>query len=56
MNDSQLIDIGNFLKDLIEKKPFDVRKILQKVNEEVSRREKKNNLNPYKNISIDKYM
>ena len=56
MNDTQLIDIGDFLKNLIEKKPFDVRNILQKVNEEVGRREKKNNLNPYKNLSIDKYM
>ena len=56
MNDCQLNDIGLFLKNLIEKKPYDVRTIISKVKDEVSKREKKNNLNPYRNLSIDKYI
>jgi Dullard-like phosphatase family protein len=56
MKDTQLNDIGQFLKNLIEKKPNDVRPILQKVKEEVGRRMRKNNMNPFRNILIDKFI
>ena len=56
MRDSQLLDIGNMLKDLINKKPSDVRVVLKKIKEEVSQRIRKNCFNPYKNIIVDKYI
>ena len=56
MKDTQLNDIGQFLKNLIAKKPNDIRPILQKVKEEVGRRMRKNNMNPFRNILIDKFI
>ena len=56
MKDSQLLDIGNMLKELISKRPSDVRVVLKKIKEEVTQRIRKNCINPYKNISVDKYI
>ncbi|MCQ2817175.1 MAG: HAD family hydrolase [archaeon] len=54
IRDTQLIDMGNLLKDIVSKKPEDVRPIIKKVKEEVNKRMKKNMNNPYKNINLDK--
>ena len=56
MKDTQLNDIGQFLKNLISKRPSDVRSVLQKVKDEVGKRMRKNNMNPYRNIPIDKFL
>ena len=56
MKDNQLEDIGNFLKNLISKNPSDVRPIIKKVKEEINKRIKKNNVNPFKNIQIEKFL
>ena len=56
MKDNQLEDIGNFLKNLISRNPSDVRPIIKKVKEEINKRIKKNNANPFKNIQIEKFL
>ena len=56
MKDTQLNDIGQFLKNLTSKRPSDVRSVLQKVKDEVGKRMRKNNMNPYRNIPIDKFL
>lgn len=56
MKDNQLGDLGNLLKEIVEKKPNDVRTVIKKIKEEANKRIKKNNGNPYKNLSIDKYI
>lgn len=54
IRDTQLIDMGNLLKEIAEKKPTDVRPIIKKIKEETNKRMRKNIINPYKNLSIDK--
>ena len=56
MKDNQLGDLANLLKEIVEKKPNDVRTVIKKIKEEANKRIKKNNGNPYKNLSIDKYI
>ena len=56
MRDTQLVDIGKLLKDLISKKPNDIRVVFKKVKEEVTKRMRKNQMNPYRNIPVDKYI
>ena len=55
MKDNQLNDLGNLLKEIVNRKPSDVRTVLKKIKEEANRRIKKNLPNPYKNLPIDKY-
>ena len=53
MRDTELVDIGNFLKNLVLKNPKDVRIIIQKIKNDMS---KKNNLFSFKNIDINNYL
>ena len=52
MRDSQLKDIGHLLNEIIKQSPSDIRITLKKVKEEYIKRIRKNQMNPYKNISI----
>ena len=52
MRDSQLKDIGRLLNEIIKQSPSDIRITLKKVKEEYIKRIRKNQMNPYKNISI----
>jgi TFIIF-interacting CTD phosphatase-like protein len=56
MRDTELIDIGNFLKNLVLKNPKDVRIVIQKINEDINRNVRKGNLNPFKDININDYV
>ena len=53
MKDSELLYIGNILENLILKNPLDVRIIIQKIKNDMS---KKNNLFSFKNIDINNYL
>ena len=57
MKDTQLDDLGKILKILISKKPKDLRPIIKKFKEDVSKKLRNNmNLNPFKNVDITKYI
>lgn len=56
MKDTQLNDFSKLLKDLFELKLPDVRIVVKKIKDEVSRRVKKNNQNPYANLDLSKYL
>ena len=55
MKDTQLNDLGLILKQIVEKKPDDIRTIIKKLNDEISKNLKKNlNMNPFKGIDLSK--
>ena len=57
MKDTQLDDLGKILKILISKKPKDLRPIIKKFKDDVSKKLRNNmNLNPFKNVDITKYI
>ncbi len=56
MKDTQLMDFAKILRDLVIMRVPDVRIVLKKLKEEVSRRLKKNNLSPYANIEVAKFL
>jgi hypothetical protein len=56
MRDTELVDIGNFLKNLVLKNPKDVRIVIQKFKEDINRNIRKGNLNPFKDININDYV
>ena len=56
MKDTQLNDLGKILKNLIEKKPSDVRPIIKKFKDDINKKMRNNmNINPFKGIDINKY-
>ncbi len=57
MKDTQLNDLGKIFKNLIEKKPNDLRPIIKKFKEDMNKKMRNNmNINPFKNVDITKYM
>ncbi len=56
MRDTELVDIGNFLKNLVLKNPKDVRIVIQKFKEDINRNIRKGNLNPFKDVNINDYI
>ena len=56
MKDTQLNDLGNILNSIIDKKPKDIRIIIKKLNDEINRITKNNNvnLNPFKDFDVNK--
>ena len=56
MRDTQLNDFSKLLQDLIALNVPDVRVIIKKIKEEVSKRLKKNINNPYANIDLAKFI
>ena len=55
MKDTQLNDLDIILKQIIERKPQDIKPIIKKLNEEVNKKMKGNiNLNPFKDIDVNK--
>ena len=56
MKDTQLNDLGNILNSIIDKKPKDIRIIIKKLNDEINRITKNNNvnLNPFKDFEVNK--
>ena len=57
MKDTQLYDLGKILKDLIDKKPSDVRPIIKKLKDDMNKKMRNNmNINPFKGIDINKYL
>ena len=56
MKDTQLEDLGKILKDMIEKKPNDIRPIIKKIKEEVNKKVRNNmNISPFKGVDVSKY-
>ena len=57
MKDTQLNDLSKILKNLIEKKPNDVRPIIKKFKDDMNKKMRNNmNINPYKGVDINKYL
>ena len=57
MKDTELLDIGNFLEDLILRKPNDVRIVIQKIKEDFEiKNNTKNVVCCFKNIDLNKFM
>ena len=57
MKDTQLEDLGKILKDIIEKKPNDIRPIIKKVKEEANKKIRNNmNISPFKGVDVSKYI
>ena len=54
MKDTQLVDLLKILQDIITYKVTDVRMIIKKIREEITK--SKNTLNPYSSIDISKYI
>ena len=57
MKDTQLNDLSKILKNLIEKKPNDVRPIIKKFKDDMNKKMRNNmNINPFKGVDINKYI
>jgi len=57
MKDTQLNDLGKILKNLIEKKPNDLRPIIKKFKDDINKKMRNNmNINPFKGVDINKYI
>jgi hypothetical protein len=56
MRDTQLLDFMKFLREIVVSAVPDVRVVLKKIKEEVSKRIKKNASNPYANIEVHKFL
>ena len=57
MKDTQLFDLGKILKDLLDKKPLDIRPIIKKLKDDMNKKLRNNmNANPFKGIDINKYL
>ena len=57
MKDTQLNDLGKILKNLLEKKPSDLRPIIKKLKDDINKKMRNNmNINPFKSVDINKYM
>jgi CTD small phosphatase-like protein 2 len=56
IKDTQLFDFSKLLRDLYALRPTDIRVILKKVKEEVGKRLKKSNANPYANLELTKFI
>ena len=57
MKDTQLYDLGKILKDLLDKKPLDIRPIIKKLKEDMNKKLRNNMyINPFKGIDINKYL
>lgn len=52
MKDSQLFDLFKLLKDIYSLQPSDVKVVIKKIKDEVTKRLGKNSSNPYSNISL----
>lgn len=52
MKDSQLLDLFKLLKDIYSLQPSDVKVVIKKIKDEVTKRLGKNSSNPYSNISL----
>ena len=56
MKDTQLNDLGKILTEIAIKKPSDVRTVIKKLKEDVSKKLRKNiNINPFKDLDTSKY-
>ena len=56
MKDTQLDDLGKILLDLVSKNPSDIRPIIKKLKEDISKKTRNNmNINPFKGVDIIKY-
>jgi hypothetical protein len=56
MKDTQLLDFAKLLTEIYFSKTPDVRNVLIKIKDEVSKRLKKNIVNPYANLEVLKYL
>ena len=56
MKDTELLEIGKFLEDLILRKPNDVRVIIQKIKEDFEKKNSKNVVSSFKGIDLNNFM
>ena len=56
MKDTELMDIGNFLNNLIMKNPEDIRIIIERINQDLDKINKKGNVSPFKELNINNYI
>ncbi len=56
MKDTELLEIGKFLEDLILRKPNDVRVIIQKIKEDFEKKNSKNVVCSFKGIDLNNFM
>ena len=56
MKDTQLDDLGKILKDIVNRKPSDIRPIIKKFKDEVNKKVRNNmSISPFKGVDVSKY-